>query len=90
MSSKGEKIVLSKGDIVDEGLLTDLLARIKTEFNRRAQSSSGESLKTYITNNLSSFSPNDDKGDKVAASDGNAILKAIAVLSVVNKASAST
>ena len=51
MSSKGELVSISAGTTINAGVLTDLLNRIKTEFNRRCSTGSGEALSKYITNN---------------------------------------
>ena len=71
MSTKGEKVVISAGTTINAGVLTDLLNRIKTEFNRRASPGSGEALNKYISNNLSSFTSNDTRGTSITAVNAN-------------------
>lgn len=71
MSTKGEKVVISAGTSINAGVLTDLLNRIKTEFNRRASTGSGEALNIYISNNLSSFTSNDTRGTSITAANAN-------------------
>jgi hypothetical protein len=46
-------------------------------------------LSKYISNNLSSYSPGDSQGTTITAAQGNNVLKAIAVLGVVNASTAS-
>lgn len=89
MSNKGDKVVISAGTTINAGVLTDLLKRIKNEFNRRASSGSGEALNKYISTNLSSYTSNDTAGTTITAANANNILKAIAVLSAKNSSTAS-
>lgn len=89
MSSAGDTVSISAGTEITAGVLTDLLARIKTEFNRRACTGAGEALKYYVTNNFSSFTSNDTAGTSITAANANTILKAIEVLGVKDTSTAS-
>lgn len=91
MSSRGEAVTIAEGSYIAAGTLADLLARIKAEFKLRASPGSGEALSLYSADNLlSSYTSPDSAGTYAYASNANAILKAIAVLSVKNAATAST
>lgn len=84
MSNAGDTINISSGTEITAGVLTDLLGRIKTEFNRRASTGAGEALKYYVTNNLNNFTLNDAKDIKITAATANTVLKAIEILNVSN------
>jgi len=71
---------IEKASQITNGTLTELLNKIKTEFKKRDDTTSGEHLTTLLSWLPDSIS--DGQGKKITAADANSVLKAIEALSL--------